>query len=479
MARRWFGAGVAAVVAVIGLVVGGAATAAAAWSPNGPGHPGAPQGAQVAPATPVVNGGTVGAAAFANHGVLTYGDAPYLGRPTSAVNSPLGGMVADPAAAGYWLFAADGGVFTYGAAGFHGSAGGLPLYAPIVGMAATPDGGGYWLVAEDGGVFAFGDARFYGSMGGHHLNFPVVGMAPTHDGRGYWLVAADGGIFSFGDAPFHGSEGGHHLNAPIVGMAVSHSGGGYWMVAADGGIFTFGDAPFEGSAGSVALDNSVAGMAATVDGKGYWLVDGGGVVRTYGDARFYGDSGSADPDAPIDAIARTGDGKGYWLLEPDAIPVSFSHPASGSSIVAHAASQIRANPDAGSHQFCNPYGPCEEWCALFATWAWESAGVPIPRYAFVGDVYTWAAAHTATLAPTGRPAPGDAVLYGTGPWNVDTAVHMGIVAQVWPNGAVDTIDGDSGPGPWGDYSVTINGPFLPAFSQSVYNGVGIFAYAVP
>ncbi len=34
---------------------------------------------------------------------------------------------------------------------------------PVVGMAATPDGQGYWLVASDGGVFSFGDAGFHGS----------------------------------------------------------------------------------------------------------------------------------------------------------------------------------------------------------------------------------------------------------------------------------------------------------------------------
>jgi len=36
--------------------------------------------------------------------------------------------------------------------------------APIVGMAATPTGNGYWLVAADGGVFAFGDARYLGNV---------------------------------------------------------------------------------------------------------------------------------------------------------------------------------------------------------------------------------------------------------------------------------------------------------------------------
>ena len=36
--------------------------------------------------------------------------------------------------------------------------------APIVGIAATPSGKGYWLVAADGGVFTFGDAPFLGNV---------------------------------------------------------------------------------------------------------------------------------------------------------------------------------------------------------------------------------------------------------------------------------------------------------------------------
>ena len=75
----------------------------------------------------------------------------------------------------------------------------------FVDAAATPDSRGYWLAAADGGIFTFGDAQFYGSTGNIRLNQPVVGMAATPDGRGYWLTAADGGIFTFGDAQFHGS----------------------------------------------------------------------------------------------------------------------------------------------------------------------------------------------------------------------------------------------------------------------------------
>src|SRR6185437_2715321 len=99
---------------------------------------------------------------------------------------------------------------------------------PMVGMASTPDGNGYWLVAADGGVFTFGDAGFFGSAGNIALNQPIVGMASPPDGNGYWLVAADGGVFTFGDAGFFGSAGGEPTTQPTVGMARTPNGGGYW-----------------------------------------------------------------------------------------------------------------------------------------------------------------------------------------------------------------------------------------------------------
>ncbi len=45
---------------------------------------------------------------------------------------------------------------------FSGSMGNTQLNRPMVGM--TQEGsGGYWLVAADGGIFTFGGAQFYGS----------------------------------------------------------------------------------------------------------------------------------------------------------------------------------------------------------------------------------------------------------------------------------------------------------------------------
>ena len=207
-------------------------------------------------------------------------------NPTSAY--PVVGTAADPAVAGgYWVLAANGGIFAFGGAPFYGSTGSLTLNRPIVGMAATPDGGGYWLVASDGGIFNYGDAQFYGSTGALALNRPVVGMAATPDGGGYWLVACDGSIFSFGDAPFDGSTGGTTLVRPVVGLAVA-PGGGYWLVAADGGIFSFGGAPFYGSTGGMTLGRAVVGMAPVPGGGGYWLFGGDGGVYAFGSAAFAG-----------------------------------------------------------------------------------------------------------------------------------------------------------------------------------------------
>ena len=225
----------------------------------------------------------------------------------------------------YWLVGSNGGV-TPGNAIFHGSLPALGLtVSDVVGMAGAPDGGGYWDVAADGGVFAFGTAPFHGSMGGKRST-AHRGHGATADGggllagrrrrrglrlrgrqfrrvagrrasstrhrrhrrhprrQGYWLVggrrrglrlrgrrlrgslpgSASRSVTSWASPP--ADRGGYwlagcrrrglRLRAPrpstdrwVVsrqptgsGLAVTPDGGGYWEVARDGGVFAFGDA---------------------------------------------------------------------------------------------------------------------------------------------------------------------------------------------------------------------------------------------
>ncbi len=165
------------------------------------------------------------------------------------------------------MLGSDGGIFTFGDAGYFGSiqeivnnllGPGYPssawLSAPIVGLAPTPTGLGYWLVASDGGMFTFGDAAYHGSVPGVlppgvGLNQPVVGLVTQADR--YLLVAADGGIFNFGDSDFLGSIpglGASGIDAAVVlpsggdvtAVMVSPTGDGYTMLGRDGIIWPFG-----------------------------------------------------------------------------------------------------------------------------------------------------------------------------------------------------------------------------------------------
>jgi len=133
----------------------------------------------------------------ADGGVFNFGSAQLYGTTYSLgltgltgsrpLNAPIVGMAVDPDGTGYLLFAADGGVFNLGSAQYQGSTytygitgltGDHPLNAPIVGGAYAPtvDGKqGYYLFAADGGVFNFGSAPYEGSDASLKLAKPIVG----------------------------------------------------------------------------------------------------------------------------------------------------------------------------------------------------------------------------------------------------------------------------------------------------------------
>ena len=427
--------------------------------------------------------GAVALARYSDAGVLCFGGALCPGSPTAqAVASPVVAMAATVDGKGYWLATAGGGVRAYGDATMHGTALSAQLSAPVVTIARTADGQGYWLLTAGGGVRAFGDATWFGSWSVRPLVSPAVGLVATPDGRGYWIVNRAGGLRAFGDAHNYGHPGPTHPGGPVEGMASTIDGLGYWIVTADGHLFNFGDAPkLVISTHGRYFTQTVAGIATAPSGTGFWLVGQNGQVQSYGaQTPVFGSNAAAAPVQPIAAITAAPDGSGYWLLEPDAFTTTFTGvgatSALGARIVTAATGQISGDPEGG--EFCNPYGPCEPWCALFSTWVWREAGVDIPQYAFTGYIYDWAAQKSGVLRGNVRPAPGDAVLYGTGPQSVGTSWHVGIVAQVWKLGFIDTIEGDAGPSPNGHFNVVINGPYLPS-NSAAFNGMPIYGYAVP
>ena len=428
---------------------------------------------------------------YANGGVLTYGGASNFGSTGLAamrLSSPVTSMTPTTDGHGYWMAGADGAVYAFGDAGFFGSfdSQDISQYSPVVSIIGTFDSSGYWMATRAGGIFAFGDAPFYGSAGGLTLNHPIVAMLAAPYDVGYWLIASDGGVFAYGNVGFFGSAESLNLAGPIMGAAVTLTGKGYWLVGADGSVFCYGDAGFFGSASYLNSEladwnSPVVGIARSSDGRGYLLASANGGVYGFGDAKYFGSEGGIDPSIPVSAITEMPDGDGYWMLDPDGFSYAFSSNgmpspfAQSSAIAAIADSQVMQDPN--TDPFCNPYGPCEQWCSLFSTWVWQQAGIPIPSFAFTGDVYNWAAQNTSVIPAGVIPPVGDIVMYGTDP-NPGDSPHTGTVVQTWPSGAIVTIEGDSGPDLDGHYSVVINGPFLPD-DPWAYNDYPVYAFSQP
>lgn len=259
-----------------------------------------------------------------------------------------GAIAADPGGpapadeAGYYLFAADGGVFAFGAAVFKGSMGGTRLNSPVVeGTAVGKDG--YWLTAADGGVFAFGDfVPFFGSTGGTRLNSPVVGIAPSPLGAGYWLGAADGGVFAFGDAPFKGSAGGTPLNAPVVGIAARPNTARATLRNAAGTLL--GEAFLTQVDGEVFVEVEVSGLPAGF--HGFHIHTTGTCSPDFGAAGGHFNPGGADHpghagDMPV--LLAKADGTAEGAFVTDRFTLADLVAGDGSALIVHASPDNYAN----------------------------------------------------------------------------------------------------------------------------------------
>ncbi len=250
-------------------------------------------------------------------GIFTFGSAAFHGSTGSIkLSRPVVGITPTSSRQGYWLDASDGGIFAFGDAGFYGSipglgilpagspAAGRKLAAPVVGMVPSSTGHGYFMVAADGGVFAFGDAVFAGScpsIGG--CSGAAVAVMPDASGHGYWLVTATGHVYAFGDAPVLGAPG--SVSSPVTSAVRTASGNGYWILLANGTVLSYGDAAnLGGPVGSASALRPATAIFATATGGGYWVALSDGSIFTYGDAPYDGGMNGTHLNAPI--IAATG-----------------------------------------------------------------------------------------------------------------------------------------------------------------------------
>ena len=165
--------------------------------------------------------------------------------------------------------------------------GSLKLNQPVVGMAATPyvpgaggapaspAGLGYWLVAADGGIFNYGDAGFFGSAGGIKLNKPIVGMAPTPGRQGLLagrvrrrrLQLRGRRLLRLRRQPQAEPAGRGYRRQPRTARATGSS-------AADGGSSTTAPPGSFGSAAGLKLNKPVVGIERDARRQGL-LADGG------------------------------------------------------------------------------------------------------------------------------------------------------------------------------------------------------------
>ena len=175
------------------------------------------------------------------------------------------------------------------------------LNKPIVGMAPTPDGKGYWLVASDGGIFTFGDAGFFGSTGQ-----PRAQQARRRHGahpRRQRLLA--GGL-----RRRHLQLRRHHVLRLTRGRRRRarrwsawprrRVDAGYWMLEANGTVQGLRGARNAASAAplrpaSASAKSPMTAIIPSADGQGYSLVDSSGQAFTFGDAPYFGDVASTVP----------------------------------------------------------------------------------------------------------------------------------------------------------------------------------------
>ena len=233
--------------------------------------------------------------------MAAFGDAALHGSAVDLLEGPAVALAVDPYGDGYWIASRRGQVVACGVPDLVGTEG-VPTNGEVVDVVATGRRGGLWVLDRAGGVFCFGAAGFHGSVPGLELDAPIeaVSLTPAPDDDGYWILDRAGGVFCFGEARYFGSipEMGGGTAAAVTLLAATDEG--YSIVTEDGTCHAFGRAPETTSAGALRPI-----VAATCTPDGVLLVDSEGIVYPLGMAPFLGAPVASGSSSPIVDVAWT------------------------------------------------------------------------------------------------------------------------------------------------------------------------------
>jgi hypothetical protein len=107
-------------------------------------------------------------------------------------------------------------------------------------------------------------------------------------------------------------------------------------------------------------------------------------------------------------------------------------------------------------------------------WVWSRAGVPNMYSAdgFTGNFYYWAANRGLKRDWPTSIQVGDAVLFGTGPYDPSTSLHVGIVVETRADGSIVSVDGN-----YADHVARV-GPYFPS-SAWTHEPAAVYAVVSP
>ena len=133
-------------------------------------------------------------------------------------------------------------------------------------------------------------------------------------------------------------------------------------------------------------------------------------------------------------------------------------PSTGSDVRSRIVAIARSQLGQGEHppgSNCTKFGPCEEWCADFATWVWRQAGVAgIGRIAWVPNLPAWGRSRRSWKPGySNDPQPGDMVIF--------SGLHVGLVERVTA-GTITIIAGNTSTN-----NVARRGPASPAHGYAM------------